>query len=103
MTAFADMIEADIPAVFLNVEEYGVARSIDGAYAVKTVLESEEFDPHNVEGAYLSTSVLHIAKSDLPAVPVISQRMDIDGKIANVVKVDEAMGMLSIHLQWFES
>jgi hypothetical protein len=47
--------------------------------------------------------VLRVKASDLPELPVITERLTVDGKLGSVVFVDDKDGLLSIHLRWFES
>ncbi len=102
----ADQIAADLP-IFVNSTEFGQVRDVGISgfepRPVSCVLDDDLRLPNAADGVFLSESLLHVMKSDLPAVPLITQRMSVDGKLGNVVKVDEAMGMLSIRLQWFES
>lgn len=108
MSRFQDQIAADLKT-FLPITgrgdeaaEFDQVRQIDGA-PVACILDDDERVPGAAEGVYLSQSVLHLRTVDLAAIPVITQRMVIDERQATVVHVDEAMGMLSIRLQWFES
>jgi hypothetical protein len=105
VSVFSDQLAADLP-VFLNPEEFGKVRSIDldGAPvgSVACVLDDERV-PDDAAGVYRSESTLWLKASDLPSLPVITQRIAVDGKLGTVVHVDEADGMLSLRLQWFES
>ena len=98
---FADQVAADL-ATFVNPTEFGEVRDVDGM-PVACVLDDDLRLPGDSEGVYLSESLLHLRKDDLAEVPAITQRMSVAGRLGNVVKVDEAMGMLSIRLRWFES
>lgn len=106
MSAFTDQVEKDlsafIPLTGGRGAEFDQVRDIDGVQ-VAGVLDADAEVPDPETGIFNSLSTLHVRQEDLPAVPVIRQRLVIDGKPANVIKVDEAMGMLSIRLQWYES
>lgn len=110
---FKEQIAADRSAVFLNTAEFGEPRSINGAAAVATVLEAVDLSVRGSgsdagravegDGVYSSESVLHARVEDLEAVPVIGQRLSVDGRAANVLHVATEEGMLAIRLHWYES
>ena len=99
---FKAQVAADA-STFLNVEEFGDLRSLDGGGPVPCVLDDQVRSEHSAEGVFLSESTLHVRASALGAVPVITQRMTVDGRPANVQHVAENMGMLAIRLRWCES
>ncbi len=78
MSAFKDMVAADIHSVFLNLDEFGEYRTIryDGeSYedipVVMTGLKEQERTQtvsDHAQGLYLVTSVLHCALSDLSGI-----------------------------------
>lgn len=96
-----DQIAADLPT-FLSPEEFGEVRDVSGS-PILCVLDDDQRVPDPETGIYLSESVLHLRRDDLAAVPAITQRMSVNGRLGSVVHVDDAMGMLSIRLRWFES
>lgn len=99
--SLADQVALDLP-VFLAVGEFGAVRDVDGR-SVACNLQDEQKATHVGDGVFVSESVLYIRLVDVAARPVITQRMTIDGKLGNVVHVDEAQGMLAVRLRWFES
>lgn len=100
MTLKAQLL-ADLPT-FLDVGEFAEARSIDGGGAVPCVLD-EEKGTYTAEGVYLVASTLYVKTASLSAVPVVGQRMTIDGRPGDVVSVTEDDGLLTIRLRWYES
>ena len=96
-----DQIAADLPT-FLDAGEFGEVRDVSGS-PILCVLDDDQRNPDPETGIFLSESVLHLRGADLAAVPVITQRMTVNGRLGTVVHVDDAMGMLSIRLRWFES
>ena len=74
MTAFQEMIENDIKAVFLNPSEFGEIRTIeyDGeTYTAPVVIRApKQTDRHqmaadNAQGLYQGATLLHIALTDI--------------------------------------
>lgn len=99
----ADAIAADLPT-FVNVTEFGRSRVVDGT-AVNCDLQDVEkrIGAAGQDGVYLLESVLRLRTAALVAVPVVSQRMIIDGRPANVVNVNDELGLVTIKLEWCES
>lgn len=98
---FQEQTAADI-ATFINPMEFAVVRVVDGA-PVACVLDDHDRSEGGGEGVYVSASLLYVRASDLPAVPVLTQRMVVDGKAGRVTHVDDQMGVLAVRLEWFES
>lgn len=95
-----DQVIADLPT-FTNVGEFGSTLSIDGV-PMTCVLVNDEA-PTDDEGVSVLESTLYAPAAGFTAEPQVRQRMDIGGRQANVVRVDDDQGMLAIRLRWFES
>lgn len=95
-----DQVTADLPT-FLNVGEFGVSIVIDGA-AVTCVLVNDEA-PTDFEGVSVLESTLYARGVDFAQGPVVRQRMTVDGRQANVMRIDDNQGMLTIKLRWYNS
>lgn len=99
----ADQIARDLPT-FVNPTEFGGVRVVDGRSVACDLQENERKTADGSgDGIYLLEFVLRIRTVDLVAVPVITQRMAIDGRQARVVNVVEEQGLQVIRLQWSES
>ncbi len=106
MSLFQDQVAADL-GVFLPLTggreaEFDTARDIDGEQ-VACILDDAELAPTGDTGVFASRSKLHLRAADLSYTPVITQRLVVDGKPSRVIHVDEAMGMLTLTLEWSDS
>lgn len=106
MSLFQDQLAADLGA-FLPLTsgrgaEFDAVRAIDGVQ-VACILDDAELAPTGDTGVFASRSKLHLRAADLDFFPVITQRLTIDDKPARVIHVDEAMGLLTITLEWLDS
>ncbi len=117
MSAFKDMVEADIHGVFLNVDEFGERRTVkyngeifeDISVVLNGIKESDRkqlvFD--HTMGLYLVTDIMHVALSDLGGhMPekgrIISiSEPDVPGFFRDyyVASVQNTVGMLRIELE----
>jgi hypothetical protein len=97
---FRDQAIADLPT-FLNVDEFGDSLVIDGV-TMACVLVNDEA-PTELDGISILESTLYVRASDFTEAPVVRQRMTVDGRQANVLRVDVEQGMLVIKLRWFNS
>lgn len=106
MSAFKDMVEADISSVFLNPDEFGETHNLNGANCIcviasditeerKASLAGGKRTPEGLHGDYLTICV---KSSDLPEVPAQGTSFKVDGKRYTVDACTEDMGMLSIQL-----
>jgi hypothetical protein len=95
-------VVADLPT-FVNVGEFANVVDIDGV-SMSCVLVNDEA-PSSGEGVTVLESTLYARASDfyVSAPPVVRQRITVDGRQANITRVDEEQGMLVIRLQWFNS
>ena len=96
-----DQFALDLPT-FVNPTEFGKLRVVDGR-SISCVLDEDQRVPDPATGVYRSESTLYARTADLAALPVITQRMVIAGRQANVIHVEEALGMVTIKISWFES
>ncbi len=107
MSLFQDQVAADLD-VFVNVDEFGKLRSLNGAPAVACVLSdaSVELPAGRGRGEWEGVSehdfTLRGKASDIPDF-AIDQRITIDGKRANVTGSTELHGMRTIRARWLDS
>ena len=117
MSAFKDMIAADLKGVFLNSEEFGELRTVsyDGERypdipVVLCELDLEErpqLAADHAQGLYLATAVLNCSKADLGGkVPEVGARLCISTRKGGnffrdyyVASASDQMGMLVVELE----
>jgi hypothetical protein len=106
MSAFKDMVAADMDAVFLNLDEFADEHDLNGtvcACIVESPSKRERFqqgkDYEGYEVVHGATVTVHAKKSDVGEVPAEGERFDLDGEIHYVAFCVEHMGMLSIELR----
>lgn len=105
MSRFKEQIAADIESVFLNADEFAEGHNLNGTVCT-CVLQSptaqEQFAQGIAYGSFEGISgrvtIVHVAKDNLPEVPVNGQKFKLDGRIMLVDTVVEDMGILSITL-----
>lgn len=106
MSAFKDMVDADISDVFLNPDVFGETHNLNGTDCIcvissdmtderKASLAGGKRTPEGLHGDYLTICV---KSSDLPEVPAQGTSFKVDGKSYTVDACTEDMGMLSIEL-----
>lgn len=99
---FRDQAAADLPT-FVNVDEFGSTVNIDGAPVTCVLIADENMTISEGDGISLLESLLYVRARDLSAAPEVRQRMTLDGRKANVMRVDQEQGLLVIRLRWFQS
>lgn len=109
--SFKEMVQQDVTAVFLNMDELADVHTVNGREAV-CVLDivtvsgiSASFTMHSRNAQYTSETMmvgdrmLYI-KSDFFAVPPKKeQRLDIDGKVYVILDTRENRGLMEVHLR----
>lgn len=100
---FKDQAAADLPT-FLNVAEFADTIDIDGVGTVAGVLMNDEAPgAADDDGVSQLEQTLYARASDFLDKPVVRQRLVLDGRQANVTRVDEEQGVYVIRLRWFDS
>ena len=106
MSAFKDMVEADIVNVFLNLDELAEIHNLDGVECA-CVISSDKTDdraaalhgkqrtPDGLHGDYITVCV---KTSDLKRIPKEGTNFKVDDKRYTVDSCTEDMGMLTIAL-----
>lgn len=106
MSAFKEMVAADISAVFLNLEELGELHNLDGRECAcvissdmtddrKAALPGGRRTPDGLHGDFMTVCV---KTEDLKVVPKQGTNFKVDGKRYTVDSCTEDMGMLTIVL-----
>lgn len=106
MSAFKDMIAADLDDIFFDAAEFAEEHDLNGTRCFCVVegmtaregfQQSEKYEGYDVvRGA---TNVVHVKKADLGEMPVEGEVFKLDGEIHYVRSCAENMGMLSIYLR----
>ena len=106
MSAFKDMVAADIDDVFLDMEEFAEEHDLNGTTCICVVQgvttrdafqQSEKYDGYDV--VHGATNVVHVKKTDLGEMPVEGEIFKLDGEIFYVDSCAENMGVLTINLR----
>ena len=106
MSAFKDIIAADIDDVFLDTEEFAEEHDLNGTRCLCVVegvtaregfQQSEKYEGYDV--VHGATNVVHVKKADLGEMPVDGEIFKLDGEIFYVNSCAENMGMLAISLR----
>ena len=106
MSAFRDMVAADMGDVFLDMDEFAGEHDLNGAIC-PCVVESpssrerfqqgKEYDGYGtIHGAAVT---VHARKADVGEMPTEGERFTLDGETYLVETCTEHMGMLEIHLR----
>lgn len=99
--SFKDQIQSDL-AVFINTGEFADTHNIDDqdipAVIDRDILKQRSQRVERVDGVYSGEALLFVRLSDLPARPVVDQRMRVDSELFYVVDCNENDGLLEITL-----
>lgn len=99
---FKDQALADLPT-FLNVDEFADTVDVDGVTMAGVLLADEAMGPPQDDGVTQLEQTLHVASSGFDVTPVARQRIVVNDRQADVLRVDEQQGLLVIRLRWFDS
>lgn len=98
---FKDQATADL-STFLNVDEFADTVDIDGV-EVACVLEGNGDTVGNGEGIIEQDIVIRARTESFDPVPVVGQRISVDGRPADVIAVSDDQGLAEIRLRWLDS
>jgi len=107
MSAFKDMVAADIDSTFLNLDEFAEPVDVDGVM-VDAVLDESLTDKPDMgllgtadfaEGVYRKAIHMFVRLSALGYLPSARQHMHVNGKWHIVTSVTEDMGLLEVLLE----
>lgn len=110
MPTLKDFMVSDIGA-FLNQDEFGEIHSVDGADML-VVVDNDLFKGRPKQpaesyyassGVYVAEKVIFVRESDMGYIPVIGQRLTLDGHLYLVAECNNQMGVLEITLAANES
>ena len=106
MSAFKDMVAADMDAVFLNMDEFAEEHDLNGTICtciVESPTTEERFnrgkDYEGQDAVHGLTAIVHVKKSDIGEMPSEGESFSLDGSYSEVHSCTEHMGMLTIRLR----
>ena len=106
MSAFRDMVAADMDSVFLNADEFAEEHKLNGTDCICVVespttqemfKQGEKYEGY--DAIHGLTAVVHVKKSDIGEMPVEDQDFTLDDESFQVDSCTEHMGMLTIRLR----
>lgn len=98
MSAFQEMVEADIKGVFLNMDEFASEHTVDGKKITCLVQNLDMEQISGYEGIGRDAISLHAACADMPGGRISGDRLNVDGTDYTVMRWDEAEGMATVTL-----
>lgn len=101
MSAFKDAVQADVKAVFINLEEFAEDHNVNGIIMPCVVDKNilAETEQESIIGVFVNTITLSVATADLLRPPVEGEIMRLDGEIYIVRSVSDESGVLVIVLE----
>lgn len=99
MNTFREQIALENSAVFLNPEEFGELKTLEGKELIVIEDSDMQMDQDSNKGLYLVTKVLYVEKKKLPAPITQHSWIEYDGNEYEVLKVDEYMGITAITIE----
>ena len=106
MSAFKDMVAADMDSVFLNADEFAEEHDLNGTICtciVESPTTQERFkrgkDYEGQDAVHGLTAIIHAKKSDIGEMPQEGQFFSLDGSYSEVYSCTEHKGMLTIELR----
>lgn len=107
MSAFRDMLAADMDKVFLNADEFASEHELNGQTVlcvVQSPTEQEKFLQglayRGFEGVHGKTTIVHVKKETVGEFPAEGEVITFDGEPMLVDSCVDNMGMLSLTLQF---
>lgn len=107
MSAFKDMLKADLDNVFINAEEFADEHELNGqtvTCVVQSPTEQEKYlqglDYRGFDGVRGQTTIVHVKKEIIGEVPAEGEVITLDGELMLVDSCVDDMGLLSITLHF---
>ena len=104
MSAFKDMIAADVKGVFLNVDEFSDIHVVNGKEMPAQVdtneqIEREKRMNQNADGVYLNQKLIYVAASDFGELPRQGSILKLDKETYRVSDAIDEDGIYSITIE----
>ena len=92
MSIFKNIIKKDVFDVFLDLNEFGEKRLIDGKEMTVLIDDSELIERskkqlERTDGIYKRQFIMYVAKAEFGAVPAVGRKLTLDNAIYRVVDV----------------
>ena len=103
MSAFKDIVKADIHRTFLNLDEFSDTHEVNGTEMPVQVDEIEQIEREkrmnqNMDGLYRNQKLIYVAASDYGPKPKQGTLITFDGKLFKVEDAIDEGGVYSITL-----
>lgn len=104
MSAFKDIIRADINNIFMNTDEFAGEHTVNGKKMPVTVdnnelIEREKKAKSNMDGIYVKSTLIYVKAKDFGALPQVGAALVLDGRTYRVTDATNEDGLFSIHLE----
>ena len=104
MSAFKDIIQADIHTTFLNVDEFSDMHNVNGIDMPVQMDDIEQINREkrykdNMDGLFVQQRLIYVAASDYGALPKKDSLVTLDSRKYRVVEAIEEGGVYSITLE----
>lgn len=104
MSAFKDIIAADVHTTFLNTEEFSDIHVVNGVEMPVQIDSNEQIEREkrfnqNMDGVYLNQKLIYVAASDYGPLPKQGSLMTLDGKRYKVADAIDEYGVYSITIE----
>lgn len=104
MSAFKDIVKADVHNVFLNIDEFSDIHNVNGIEMAVQIdtneqIEREKRMAQNMDGVWLNQKLIYVAASDFGPMPRQGSILKLDGKIYTVNDAVDEDGVYSITIE----
>lgn len=104
MSAFKDLLRADIDNVFMNTDEFAAEHTVNGKKMPVSVDNNELIDrakkaKSNMDGLYVKSTLIYVKAKDFGPLPQVGAALTLDGKTYRVTDATNEDGLFSIHLE----
>lgn len=104
MSAFKDIIAADVSGVFLNVDEFSDIHKVNGREMPVQIDNNEQIEREkrvnqSMDGIYTNQKLIYVSAKDFGALPKQGAVLKLDGSIYRVVDAIDEYGVFSITIE----
>lgn len=104
MSAFKDMVAADVHGVFLNLDEFSETHNVDGKDIPVQIDNNEQIERQKrqaevAEGIFVTQKLIYVSAEDFGPLPRIESVLKLDGKTYRVVDAVDEDGIYSITIE----
>lgn len=104
MSAFKDVIQEDVKAVFMNVDEFSDMHNVNGTMMPIQIDSNEQIEREkrinqHMDGIYKNQKLIYVSAADYGPLPKQGSVVSLDGKIMKVADAISEDGVYSITLE----